>query len=124
MPKSADMLLLVIGAVLLAAGLFGGGTKIFSVEVPIGFGGRVARVVAMSMGTILIGAGLYLAIIRPLPSNVEPARESMGGQASKAFCLAIKSQWEIKHSWSSNDDEALRQSFRHHGCQTHGITLP
>ncbi len=123
MPKSADMMLLAIGAVLLVAGLFGGGTKIFSVEVPLGFGGRIARISAMSLGLMLIGAGLYLAIGHMAPSKAsDPV--AMPTAASKSFCLAIKAQWAIKHSWSTQDDDALRQSFRSHGCAAHGITLP
>lgn len=126
MPKSADMLLLVIGAVLLVAGLFGGGTKIFSVEVPIGFGGRVARISAVALGLTLIGAGLYLALIhqRRTPASTSQEQPVMPAQSSKAFCSAIKAQWETKHSWSKSDDASLRQSFRSHGCQAHGLTIP
>lgn len=134
MPKSADMMLLVIGAVLLVAGLFGGGTKIFSVEIPSGFGGRIARISAMALGLMLIGGGLYLALIQPSPRALKANGSSpqsnttdigtMPGQSSKSFCEAIKAQWETKHSWSTQDDEVLRQSFRSHGCAGHGITLP
>jgi hypothetical protein len=125
------MLLLVLGAVMLLAGLFGGGTKIFSVEIPIGFGGRVARIAAMALGLMLIGVGLYLTTAHPqqrAQTLIDQANadrnNSMPRTTSKSICLAIKAQWETQHSWSKNDDESLRQSFRGHGCQAHGLTIP
>lgn len=123
MPKSADMLLLVVGAVLLAAGLFGGGTKIFSVEVPAGFGGRLARLTALGLGVVLLAAGAYLAISHP-QNPAADQRSAMPTTTSKALCEEIKAQWQTKHAWSKHDDAALRQSFQSHGCAAHGITLP
>ncbi len=123
MPKSADMMLLVVGAVLLAAGLFGGGTKIFSVEVPAGFGGRVARVAAMIFGVVLLAAGLYVTLKHPRESATgQPSTIPAG--SSKAFCEEIKAQWQTKHAWSKTDDAALRQGFQNHACAAHGMTLP
>lgn len=115
------MVLLVVGAVLLAAGLFGGGTKIFSVEVPTGFGGRFARLTALGFGVALLAAGLYVAIMQP---QTRTPIQTMPAGSSKALCEEIKAQWQTKLAWSKNDDAALRQSFLSHGCQAHGITLP
>ena len=125
MPKSADMILLVFGAVLLAAGLFGGGTKIFSVEIPQGFGGRFARIAALVLGLMMLGAGLYLTVLKPerASRNGDAAMPSPSG-SSKAFCLAIKEQWETKKQWSNQDDQALRESFKRHNCGAQGIALP
>ena len=123
MPKSADMLLLAIGAVLLVAGLFGGGTKIFSVEVPIGFSGHLARLTALGLGAVLLAAGFYVALIHP-QNHVPYQGAAMPAATSKAFCLEIKAQWQTKHAWLKDDDVALRQSFQSHGCPAHGLTLP
>ena len=77
----------------------------------------------MSLGLMLIGAGLYLAVGHSPPSKAsDPV--AMPATTSKSFCLAIKAQWQTQHSWSTQDDEVLRQSFRSHGCTAHGITLP
>ena len=122
MPRSADMLLLLLGAILLAAGLFGGGTKIFSVEVPIGFGGKIARLTALALGLMMLGVGLYLTL---LPSAKSPANATaLPNAPSREFCLAIKSQWETKKSWSNQDDENLRHSFQKRGCAALGLSIP
>lgn len=123
MPKSADVILLVVGAVLLAAGLFGGGTKIFNVEVPASFGGRLARLTALGLGVALLAAGLYVAILHP-QNNTPAQSNAMPAGTSRAFCEEIKSQWQTKHAWSKDDDAALRQSFQSHGCPAHGLSLP
>jgi hypothetical protein len=117
------MMLLVVGAVMLAAGLFGGGTKIFSVEVPAGFGGRFARMTAVMFGIVLLTAGLYVAIKHPRASAANQSNPMPTG-SSKALCEEIKAQWQTKHAWSTNDDAALRQSFQSHGCAAHGLSLP
>jgi hypothetical protein len=117
------MMLLVVGAVLLAAGLFGGGTKIFSVEVPAGFGGRLARLTALGLGVVLLAAGLYVAIAHP-QTPAPDQRGTMPNRTSKAQCEEIKAQWQNKQAWSTNDDAALRQSFQSHGCPAHGLSLP
>ncbi len=124
MPKSADMMLLVLGAILLAAGLFGGGTKIFSVEIPHSFGGRIARVAALALGLMMMSAGLYLTILRPERAQLDSNGGTRPASASPAFCATIKEQWETKKHWSNQDDEALRNSFRRHDCEALGLTLP
>ena len=122
MPRSADMLLLLLGAILLATGLFGGGTKIFSVEVPIGFGGKVARLSALALGLMMLGVGLYLTL---LPSAKTPSNATgLPNAPSREFCLAIKSQWETQKSWSNHDDENLRRSFQNSRCPSLGLTIP
>ena len=116
------MLLLLLGAILLAAGLFGGGTKIFSVEVPIGFGGKIARLSALALGLMMLGVGLYLTL---LPSAKTPANATgLPNTPSREFCLAIKSQWETQKSWSNQDDENLRRSFQNSRCPSLGLTIP
>lgn len=122
MPRSADMLLLLLGAILLAAGLFGGGTKIFSVEVPIGFGGKIARLSALALGLTMLGVGLYLTLSpsAKTPSNVT----GLPNAPSREFCLAIKSQWETQKSWSNQDNENLRRSFQNSRCASLGLTIP
>ena len=126
MPKSADMILLVFGAILLAAGLFGGGTKIFSVEIPPGFGGKIARITALVLGLMMLGAGLYLALLKPERALPQPNAGApiAPSAASQAFCLTIKQQWETKKQWSNQDDDALRSSFKRHNCESLGLTLP
>jgi hypothetical protein len=119
------MLLLLVGAILLAAGLFGGGTKIFSVEVPLGFGGKVARLTALALGLMLLGVGLYLTLSAPGRLPLSVGRDTSAPHpASREFCAAIKAQWETKKSWSNHDDQALRQSFQDHRCPSLGLTLP
>jgi hypothetical protein len=122
MPRSADMLLLFFGAILLAAGLFGGGTKIFSVEVPIGFGGKIARLTALALGLMMLGVGLYLTLLPPAKSPANAT--ALPNAPSREFCLTIKSQWETKKSWSNQDDENLRRSFQNNRCPSLGLTIP
>lgn len=119
-------MLLLIGAILLAAGLFGGGTKIFSVEIPVGFGGKIARLSALALGLMMLGAGLYLTFLPPtrIPHSASETPTTLPNPPSRDFCLAIKAQWETKKSWSNQDDEALRRSFQNNRCASLGLTLP